>query len=452
MPQSWVPDGSASRAVLIGVPTYRSADLAEIPAVRDNLTALRQVLTGEHGLLPADHCQVLGDRDQPLDKATLGSALAVARREATDLLLVYYAGHGLLDEDGLLHLALADAEPGNVAYTAVPLEVVKREMSRARARARVLLLDCCFSGRAVAAMTTPDSLVAGQLEATGTFTLTSTTATAPSHAPPGATYTAFTEALLGALRMPGPLTLDEIYVYVDRDLAGRGLPRPQRRSVNAASDLVLVSGPVENRPVSQRAADPTGVRFTKQTSPGKRRWYACLSAVMTLLACGLDFAKWLQPSAVDEGLLLELIFLVLAAWGAAIAARKRPRSLIVDTTGLTLDYDGNSWHIPWQDIDSLGVLRQFTRTVSSAAPGASSETVSQVLVVRPRRTAPRPDKTFSLLPANYQELRDFGYIGICKLSFVDADPVVLRQAVDRLGGPRFRSYGDLVDMDPRLPD
>ncbi|MCT9113783.1 caspase family protein [Streptomyces mirabilis] len=235
MPDPWIPDGSASRAVLIGVPTYSSADLAEIPAVRDNLTALRKVLTGEHGQLPVDHCQVLGDQDQPLDKATLGSALTVARREATDLLLVYYAGHGLLDEDGLLHLTLADAEPDNVAYTAVPLEVVKRELSRARARARVLVLDCCFSGRAVAAMSTPDSLVAGQLEVTGTFTLTSTTATAPSHAPPGATYTAFTEALLGALRAPGPLTLDEIYAYVDRDLAGRGLPRPQRRSVNAAS-------------------------------------------------------------------------------------------------------------------------------------------------------------------------------------------------------------------------
>ncbi|WP_329218214.1 caspase family protein [Streptomyces sp. NBC_01485] len=449
MPDPWIPDGSASRAVLIGVPTYRSADLAEIPAVRDNLTALRKVLTGEHGLLPVGHCQVLGDQDQPLDKATLGSALAVARLEATDLLLVYYAGHGLLDEDGLLHLTLADAEPDNVAYTAVPLEVVKRELSRARARARVLVLDCCFSGRAVAAMSTPDSLVAGQLEVTGTFTLTSTTATAPSHAPLGATYTAFTEALLGALRTPGPLTLDEIYVYVDRDLAGRGLPRPQRRSVNAASDLVLVSGPVEERPVSQKATGPSQVRFTRRISPGKRRWYACLSAVWTLLACGLGYAMWLRPSAVAGGLIPELLLVALAC-GTAIAAREKPRSLMVDKTGLTLDRDGMSCHIPWQDIDYLGVLRQFTYTGSSAAPGSWRKTVSEVLVVRPRQTAPRPEKT-SLLPANYQELQDFGYIGICKLRFVDADPVVLRQAVERLGGPLFRSHRDLVDMDPRLP-
>lgn len=65
------------------------------------------------------------------------------------------------------------------------------------------MLDRCFSGQAVAAMSTPDSLVAGRLEVTGTFTLTSTTATAASYAPPGDTYTTFTEALLGALRAPG---------------------------------------------------------------------------------------------------------------------------------------------------------------------------------------------------------------------------------------------------------
>ncbi|MFF3501499.1 caspase domain-containing protein [Streptomyces sp. NPDC003247] len=449
MPDPWIPDGSASRAVLIGAPAYKSAALAEIPAVRNNLTALWEVLTGEHGLLPADHCQVLGDQDQPLDKATLGSALAAARREATDLLLVYYAGHGLLDEDGFLHLTLADAEPDNVAYTAVSLEVVKRELSRARARARVLVLDCCFSGRAVAAMSTPDSLVAGQLEVTGTFTLTSTTATAPSHAPPGATYTAFTEALLGALRAPGPLTLDGIYTYVDRDLARRGLPRPQRRSVNAASDLVLVGGPVAERPVSQRPTGPSQVRFTQEMSPGKRRWYAFLSTLLTLLACGLGYATWLRPSAAAGALVIALLLLVLA-WGAAVAAREKPRSLMVDATGLALDRDGVSCHIPWQDIDYLGVLRRFTYTSSSASPGASRRTASQILVVRPHQTAPRPDKTF-VLHADYQELRNFGYIGICELSFVDADPVVLRRAVERLAGPLFRTHRDLVDMDPRLP-
>ncbi|MFD0622473.1 hypothetical protein ACFQ2K_06120 [Streptomyces sanglieri] len=48
-----------------------------------------------------EHCVVVAD---PTDQATVGAALSRAVRECEDLLLVYYCGHGLLDEAGLLHL------------------------------------------------------------------------------------------------------------------------------------------------------------------------------------------------------------------------------------------------------------------------------------------------------------------------------------------------------------
>lgn len=70
---------------------------------------------------------------------------------------------------------------------------------------------------------------------------------------------------------------------------------------------------------------------------------------------------------------------------------------------------------------TISACCKFTYTVSSGSPGASRKTASQILVARPRQIASRPDKTY-LLPADYQDLRDFGYIGICKLSFVDAAP------------------------------
>jgi uncharacterized caspase-like protein len=50
----------------------------------------------------------------PKDEVAVGAALTRAVREAEDLLLVYYAGHGLLDDDGLLHFALADTDPEHV--------------------------------------------------------------------------------------------------------------------------------------------------------------------------------------------------------------------------------------------------------------------------------------------------------------------------------------------------
>ncbi|MEU0531573.1 caspase family protein, partial [Amycolatopsis tolypomycina] len=242
MSRARFPAAAASRAVLIGVSRYESAALPPLPAVRTNLSDLRAALTDPTtGTLNRSGCRTLGDNATP---AEVGRALAEASREASDLLLVYYAGHGVLDEDGTLHLALRTTSEDHPGWTALPITLVKRELARARARARVLVVDSCFSGQAIEAMAAPAGLVAGQLRLTGTYTLTSVPANEPSKAPIGARHTAFTGALLDALASPEPLTLDEIYRHTDETLAGLGLPRPQRGAVNSASDLALVRGPL----------------------------------------------------------------------------------------------------------------------------------------------------------------------------------------------------------------
>ncbi|MFI9045315.1 caspase domain-containing protein [Streptomyces sp. NPDC053427] len=240
-----IAHGPSSRAVLIGTGRFSNAGLPDIPSVAANLRALHATLTDPaHGLLAPEHCRVVSD---PADQATVGAALSWAVREATDLLLVYYAGHGVLDGDGLLHLGLRHTDIGQVGFSAVPIELIKRNVGDARAASRVLIVDCCFSGRAVSAMAEPTNLAVGQLDLTGTYTLTSTTKTAPAHAPFGATYTAFTGALLDGLAQPSPLSLDELHGHVDRELHGLGLPRPQRRSAGATGALMLVRGPVRPR-------------------------------------------------------------------------------------------------------------------------------------------------------------------------------------------------------------
>lgn len=160
------PDGAVSRAVLIGCGDFDDIDLPAIPAVSSNLTDLCSALTDStHGILPPEHCRVLAD---PVDQRSVGVALAQAARDAEDLLLVYYTGHGLLDEDGLLHFALSSTDPDHVGFTGVPADLVKRYLGRARARLRILVLDCCFSGRAVAAMTESGSLLTAQIGVSGT--------------------------------------------------------------------------------------------------------------------------------------------------------------------------------------------------------------------------------------------------------------------------------------------
>ncbi|MFV2177646.1 caspase domain-containing protein [Actinomadura sp. LOL_016] len=450
MSDPWAPEGLSSRVLLIGVPDYQSPDLPAIPAVRHNLSALKKALSGERGLLLPSHCRVLGGNGDAIDQGLIGRELSLARREAEDLLLVYYAGHGLLDEDGLLHLALAGTEPENVGFTALSFNLVKRELAQARAKARVLLLDCCFSGRAVAAMSAPHNLLSGQLDLNGTYTLTSTTATAPSHAPPGAPYTAFTGALLNALHTPEALTLDGIYQHVDRELSSGGLPRPQARSVNAASNLVLARGPIRRSP-PETPSPPPGppeVRFSGKPDLTGRIVWRLISLILTVFAIWIGYVSWTRSEygglVVPAGTLPPAFFMVRMTYAKYM-------SLVIDGVGLTIERPGSHpSHVPWRDVSYVGILNNYAYDTRDKG----IKTAQRVLIIRPWQHSDLSLKGTVVSSGFYwnrvaRTLLTIGYVG-CELGDVDADPVWLRQAVERLSDLEFRSDHELRDLDPRL--
>ncbi|WP_078893772.1 caspase family protein [Streptomyces sp. NRRL S-1022] len=426
------PDGAASRAVLIGCSDFTDIDLPAIPAVGANLADLRSALTDQtNGVLPPEHCRVLAD---PADHRSVGMALAQAAREAEDLLLVYYAGHGLLDEDGLLHLALSSTDPGHVGFTGVPADLVKRYLGRARARLRVLVLDCCFSGRAVAAMTESGSLLSAQLDVSGTYTLTSTTATAPSHAPPGQRHTAFTAALLDALSQPEPLTLDAVHQHVDSVMHGMGLPRPQRRSVNAAGEVALVRGPFQ-----PHAGPPTGsegeIRFREPPSdpPTRRNTIKGVLLITVSIAVMTLFGGWRATLIVAAAIALFV--------GPVLLVNLRRRGvhydLVVDGDGLRTEHGTRTAHVPWPHIECVGVLRRAPGTVA----------IPNVLIVRLKADAPRPPGFHKKLN---QRLPDRHYVIAGMLGTYGADPLRLRSAIEHFAGGIYRTDQQLLEMDPRL--
>ena len=316
MSQACFPDPARSRALLIGTSHFATAgpDLPDIPAVRANLTMLRQTLTNpDTGVLRPDFCCVLTD---PASVDEVGTALSELAATATDLLLVYYAGHGLVDDRGRLHLALAHTHPRRARWTAFPLELLREEIATSAAATRVLVLDCCFSGRAIEAMADDQGVLSGHLEVAGTYTLTSTTANAPSHAPVGERYTAFTGALLRALDEADPLTLDQIHGAVDRDLTARNLPRPQRRAVNTAGNLVLSRGPATQSHTEQTDSDAVRFARTYRSLIGAGL-HVFAAAFIVLLSYALFFIIalifLLVPSPSSRSGVWALVFAALAS-------------------------------------------------------------------------------------------------------------------------------------------
>lgn len=237
-----LPDPAGTRLILIGTATYADPRLHDLPAVANNLAALLSALTDPAigACLPA-HCTTIADSADP---SRVGVTLAEEAAAAEDTLIVYYAGHGLVDERGELHLGLGRTNPDHPVFTSLPFEWVRRAIAGSPARNRVLLLDCCFSGLAIETMADPSSAGASQIAIAGTYTMTSSPANRPSIAPADAEHTAFTGELLSLLRrgIPGGgdvITLSEAYRALLQAHTAAGLPKPQQRNTETAEQLAL---------------------------------------------------------------------------------------------------------------------------------------------------------------------------------------------------------------------
>jgi hypothetical protein len=235
-----LPDPARSSAVILGVAAYEDPAILDLPAVRNNVEDLAQLLCQPRfGGFQRDRVHVV------LDPAQTNVAAQVARiaRETQDVLLVYYAGHGLVDDDGDLYLGLRGTMAEDVPFTALPFHLLRRAVIESPAQARVAILDCCYSGRAIMAMAAGAQLN-GQLHIAGAYTLTATAANVTAHAPVGERHTAFTGGLIEVLTtgVPGAgdlLRLADLHPVLSAKLASRNRPRPRQQGSDTVGQLAL---------------------------------------------------------------------------------------------------------------------------------------------------------------------------------------------------------------------
>lgn len=224
-----LPDVDASRAVLIGTAAYRTLD--PLPTVANNLDGLATLLRDpDLWGLPEEHCSVV------LNPSSVDELLEIVRdaaQQATDTLLVYYAGHGLLDQTSELVLTLPGSDNDRM-YRSVRYADIRREILDSKSRDKAVILDCCYSGRAF--MPAAVSL-ADQADIEGTWLLTATAKNRLALAPPDEYYTAFTGELIrvldeGIVDGPELIDTDALYLRVLHKLKAKQRPQPQQRSAN----------------------------------------------------------------------------------------------------------------------------------------------------------------------------------------------------------------------------
>jgi hypothetical protein len=248
-----LPDPERSRAVLIGASTYRH--LEDLPAVRYNLAGFRDILIDPaFGGLPADRCTIL---DEPRSGLDVYRVLRMDATAAEDTLLVYFAGHGRTGTRNELYLCLPDTNPDELSFTALAYEQLRETVADSRATKKVVILDCCFSGRALADQAGAEETVVGQVGIEGSYILTATAANAVALALRGERYTAFTGTLLQLLRTgipdgPELLTFATIYPHLRFILTSRQLPQPRQQGSDTIAHLALT----RNRAYVRHAPTP----------------------------------------------------------------------------------------------------------------------------------------------------------------------------------------------------
>ncbi|GAA0453967.1 hypothetical protein Aca07nite_66530 [Actinoplanes capillaceus] len=260
-----LPDFRRSRAVLIGAARYDSDDLPDLPAVERNVAALEErlrdpVLSGFSG----KNCVTVLNPERSDDVI---DPVQVAAGLAEDVLFVYYAGHGLLDRNGELHLGLRHSELQR-RWNSLRFEDFAEALLDSDAKSTIVVLDCCYSGLAsrylqmgdeeapaAVADQAPEEVVeqaakkmieqaAERQDIDGLYVLMSSSATKASLAPEGDEFTAFTGRLLKLIDtgVPGPhelLTMQTLYAAVRDEMQRRRLPRPQQHSGNLAGEAAL---------------------------------------------------------------------------------------------------------------------------------------------------------------------------------------------------------------------
>ncbi|WP_425565937.1 caspase, EACC1-associated type [Nonomuraea monospora] len=230
--------------MLMGVGEYDDPALLRIPAVSRNLNDLLAALTHpDNGGFDAERCEMISPRyaDKPTARvADLGD-------DVRDMFLVYYCGHAERASDGELILTLADTTRKQLEYTGLRMSDLQKAIMMSRARIRVLILDCCFSGAALPSVLGNDDadaiINAARIE--GAFILASSAANKTSNAPTGDRYTAFTGVLIEVLRDgipegPETISLNDLYTALDWKLRARNHPAPKRVNDGTASEIALV--------------------------------------------------------------------------------------------------------------------------------------------------------------------------------------------------------------------
>ncbi|MFI6662945.1 caspase family protein [Streptomyces sp. NPDC050523] len=444
-----LPEPRGSRAVLIGTSRYDSGTLPDLLAVRNNLEVLQEVLTSDScGGFPVQRCTVVQDSADP--RAVCGT-IREAAMTATDTLLVYFSGHGVLGADLSLHLALTGTDDNDLRWTSIPFEAVREIFEASPCPNKVLILDCCNSGQVLDSLMGAQAEVGDALNIRGTYILTSSSRDLPSYAPVGERYTAFSGELIRLLRdgLPGKaelLTLSDLYGPLSKALKAQGYPEPRQQSSDGHAGLALVrnravAGPLVPAVEGAVRDAPVGgeIRFGPSPTFHWRRSWAIGGPIATglLAVVGMN-----APTDKNHTFHITnphhwVAILAFVGFLAVIhvMGKRYPKdySLVLSPDGVEVQYSGTEhFAYPWHRVNRCWLRRR---------PGTRLRRPCYELMVRPMDGV-FPQTASRQTPGPHQDDTE-GNLRFADLRRLAATPEAVEAALARYAGETWTQSADI---------
>ncbi|MEU9242809.1 esterase-like activity of phytase family protein [Streptomyces sp. NPDC048385] len=273
-------DPERSACVLIGVDDYSRLD--PLRSVRLNLKELRAALTDpDIWGIPDDERKRIRTVANPASPAELVGPIREAAALAEDTLIVYYAGHGLIDRhERQLLLTLPDSVEDQPDTCVRSGDVRRAIRDTGSALRRVLILDCCFSGHVLTEMTDGHGqdvqvAVSTLRDVEGAYVMTSAPRDRPSHAPDPKRCTLFTGALVDVMRQglpdgPEMLGLRDLFLEARRRIHALKpeVPQePQDEDHNGVGGLDFVHNAAKEPRWPPQVPPPPPTRWQRLRTP-----------------------------------------------------------------------------------------------------------------------------------------------------------------------------------------
>ena len=223
-------------ALLIGVSEY-GAGIPPLLSALNDVEAMERVLQNPN---LGNFAQV----ERLLNPDTVAMRIAIQKlfRNASkeDLLLFFFSGHGITNDDNHLYLATRNTAKDDFEATAVDANFIQTQSKNCYSKRQVLILDACYSGAFASGWHTKSIGVdiKKQLGAEGRVVLTSSGATQTSFAQEGATLSLYTQYLVEGIETGAADTDNDGNIHV-QELHAYAKSRVQAVKPNMTPDIIL---------------------------------------------------------------------------------------------------------------------------------------------------------------------------------------------------------------------